>query len=116
METRMSEKASCGSVNPLTAEQEYVLRQHGTERPGSSPLNKEYRNGTYTCAGCGKVLFASNTKYDSGSGWPSFWAPAEQEAVATTTDRSHFMERTEVHCDNCGGHLGHVFEDGPQPT
>ncbi len=112
----MSEKASCGSVNPLTPEQDYVLRQHGTERPGSSSLNKEYRSGTYTCAGCGKVLFQSETKYDSGSGWPSFWAPASQEAVGITTDRSHFMMRTEVHCDNCGGHLGHVFDDGPKPT
>ncbi|MET1027857.1 MAG: peptide-methionine (R)-S-oxide reductase MsrB [Dongiaceae bacterium] len=112
----MSDKSSDRVTNPLTPEQDYILRQHGTERPGSSPLNKEYRNGIYTCAGCGKVLFQSDTKYDSGSGWPSFWAPAEQEAVATTTDRSHLMVRTEVKCDNCGGHLGHVFEDGPQPT
>ena len=112
----MTEKAGCGSTAKLTAEQEYILRQHGTERPGSSPLNKEYRSGTYTCAASGKVLFQSDTKYDSGSGWPSFWAPAEDRAVATTEDRSHAMVRTEVHCENCGGHLGHVFPDGPRPT
>ncbi|TXH37914.1 MAG: peptide-methionine (R)-S-oxide reductase MsrB [Rhodospirillaceae bacterium] len=112
----MIEKASFGLAAQLTPEQEYILRQHGTERPGSSPLNKEYRSGTYTCAGCGKVLFQSDTKYDSGSGWPSFWAPAEDQAVATTEDRSHAMVRTEVHCENCGGHLGHVFPDGPRPT
>ncbi|TCZ65585.1 peptide-methionine (R)-S-oxide reductase MsrB [Roseicella aquatilis] len=92
-----------------------VLRQHGTERPGSSPLNAEKRPGTFRCAGCGQELFASTTKYESGSGWPSFWQPLEG-AVGTTTDRSFLMVRTEVHCAACGGHLGHVFPDGPPPT
>ncbi|MEN0075400.1 MAG: peptide-methionine (R)-S-oxide reductase MsrB [Paracraurococcus sp.] len=92
-----------------------VLRQHATERPGSSPLNAEKRPGTFLCAGCGQALFDAATKYESGSGWPSFWAPKEG-AVGTTTDRSLFMVRTEVHCARCGGHLGHVFPDGPRPT
>ena len=92
-----------------------VLRQHATERPGSSPLNAEKRPGTFLCAGCGQALFETATKYESGSGWPSFWAPKEG-AVGTTTDRSLFMVRTEVHCARCGGHLGHVFPDGPRPT
>lgn len=92
-----------------------VLRKHGTERPGTSPLNQEKRSGIYVCAGCGQALFESATKYESGSGWPSFWAPLEG-AVATTVDRSFLMTRTEVHCARCEGHLGHVFPDGPQPT
>jgi peptide-methionine (R)-S-oxide reductase len=92
-----------------------VLRQHGTEPRGASPLNKEKRSGVFTCAGCGQPLFSSDTKYDSGTGWPSFFEPI-QDSIATTTDRSHFMVRTEVHCGRCGGHLGHVFEDGPAPT
>ena len=99
----------------LTREQYYVLRQHGTERAGSSPLNYEKRTGIFSCAGCGEPLFESSTKYESGSGWPSFWAPLS-DAVATTTDVSHGMTRTEVTCAKCGGHLGHVFPDGPQPT
>ena len=99
----------------LTADQFNVLRKHGTERPGSSPLNHEKRDGTFTCSGCGQLLFTSDTKYESGTGWPSFYRPVEG-AVATTTDRSLFMERVEVHCANCGGHLGHVFPDGPNPT
>ena len=99
----------------LTPEQYYVLREHGTERPGSSPLDKIYAAGTYTCAGCQQALFKSQTKFDSRTGWPSFYAPIEN-AVATTTDRSLFMTRTEVHCSHCGGHLGHVFDDGPKPT
>ena len=99
----------------LTPEQYMVLRQHGTERPRSSPLDKEYGKGRFICAGCGQPLFSSETKFDSGTGWPSFWAPLE-DAVGITTDRSFFMTRTEVHCDRCGGHLGHVFDDGPQPT
>ncbi|MBR0663565.1 peptide-methionine (R)-S-oxide reductase MsrB [Roseomonas hellenica] len=99
----------------LPADAYRVLREHGTERPGSSPLNTEKRPGTFYCAGCGTALFGSDTKYESGSGWPSFYAPIEG-SVGTTTDRSHFMVRTEVHCARCGGHLGHVFPDGPQPT
>ncbi len=92
-----------------------VLRKHGTERAGTSPLNAEKRHGTFVCAGCGKRLFSSATKFESGTGWPSFTQPLDG-AVATTEDRSLFMTRTEVHCADCGGHLGHVFPDGPQPT
>lgn len=99
----------------LTPEQFRVLRKHGTERAGTSPLDKVYDEGTFTCAGCGQPLFTSETKYDSGTGWPSFYAPIE-DAVETKVDRSLFMTRTEVHCSNCGGHLGHVFSDGPRPT
>ena len=99
----------------LTPEQYQVLRKHGTERAGTSPLNKEHRDGVFRCAGCGQDLFASSTKFESGTGWPSFWAPLEQ-AVETTTDRAYGMVRTEVHCARCKGHLGHVFEDGPRPT
>jgi peptide-methionine (R)-S-oxide reductase len=92
-----------------------VLRQHGTERPFSSPLDKEKRKGTFHCAGCNLPLFSSDTKYDSGTGWPSFYRPLP-DAVRTKPDRSLLGTRTEVHCRRCGGHLGHVFEDGPQPT
>ena len=99
----------------LTPAQYRVLRDHGTEPAYSSPLDGEERAGTYACAGCGQDLFASAAKFHSGTGWPSFWAPL-QGAVGTTTDRSFFMLRTEVHCSRCGGHLGHVFEDGPPPT
>lgn len=99
----------------LTPEQFQVLREHGTERPGSSALNDEHRKGMFRCAGCGEALFDSETKYDSGSGWPSFYEP-RPGAVATRTDDSHFMTRVEVHCARCGGHLGHVFPDGPKPT
>lgn len=99
----------------LTPEQFRVLRNHGTERAGTSPLDKEYRSGTFACAGCGTPLFTSETKFNSGTGWPSFYAPLE-DAVETTVDRSLFMTRVEVHCAKCGGHLGHVFEDGPRPT
>jgi peptide-methionine (R)-S-oxide reductase len=100
----------------LTPEQHHVLRQHGTEPRGSSPLNSEKRPGTFRCAGCGRSLFSSGTKFESGTGWPSFWAPLQQDAVATTEDHSYGMTRTEVHCPDCGGHLGHVFPDGPEPT
>ena len=99
----------------LTPEQYRVLRKHGTERAGTSPLDKNYESGTYLCAGCGQPLFNSETKYNSGTGWPSFYQPLE-DAVDTTVDRSLFMVRTEVHCSRCGGHLGHVFGDGPKPT
>jgi peptide-methionine (R)-S-oxide reductase len=92
-----------------------VLRRHGTERAGTSPLDREKRAGIFHCAGCDLALFRSDTKYDSGTGWPSFFQPIEG-AVATSTDRSFFMSRTEVHCSRCGGHLGHVFPDGPRPT
>ena len=99
----------------LTPAQYHVLRDHGTERAGTSPLDKEYGRGGYRCAGCDLPLFTAQTKFDSRTGWPSFWAPIEG-AVDTTSDRSFFMVRTEVHCRRCGGHLGHVFEDGPAPT
>jgi peptide-methionine (R)-S-oxide reductase len=99
----------------LTPEQYQIMRCHGTEHRGASPLNKEKRTGTYRCAACGEPLFASETKFESGTGWPSFYAPKDG-AVETTTDTSHGMERVEVHCKKCGGHLGHVFDDGPNPT
>ena len=99
----------------LTPQQFAVLRKHGTERAGTSPLNQEKRAGTFVCAGCGQELFPSDTKFESGTGWPSFYAPLEK-AVETSEDRNFFMVRTEVHCSRCGGHLGHVFPDGPAPT
>jgi len=99
----------------LSPEQYRVLRRHGTERAGTSPLNLEKRSGVFVCAGCGQELFASDTKFESGTGWPSFYAPME-DGVAISEDRSLFMVRTEVHCSRCGGHLGHVFPDGPAPT
>jgi peptide-methionine (R)-S-oxide reductase len=99
----------------LSPEQFQVLRKHGTERAGTSPLDKEHRKGIFHCAGCGLPLFSSQSKFDSGTGWPSFWQPLDQ-AVETSTDRKFFMTRTEVHCRRCAGHLGHVFEDGPAPT
>jgi peptide-methionine (R)-S-oxide reductase len=111
----MGQKTDDEWKQTLTPEQYHVLREHGTEHRGSSPLNKEKRSGTFTCAGCGRPLFSSDTKYESGTGWPSFYAPLEH-AVATTVDRSYGMTRTEVHCAECGGHLGHVFPDGPAPT
>ncbi|MBS0467823.1 MAG: peptide-methionine (R)-S-oxide reductase MsrB [Proteobacteria bacterium] len=99
----------------LTPQQYAVLRQEGTERPFSSPLDKEHRAGIFACAGCGLPLFSSKTKFDSGTGWPSFWQPLDR-AVGTRQDRRYGMLRTEVHCRRCGGHLGHVFDDGPPPT
>ena len=99
----------------LTPEQFRIMRAHGTEPPGSCALNHEKRAGAFFCAGCGQPLFDSKTKYESGTGWPSFYAPKDG-AVGTSTDRSFFSTRTEVHCARCGGHLGHVFPDGPAPT
>jgi peptide-methionine (R)-S-oxide reductase len=99
----------------LTRDQYAVLRRSATETPGSSPLLHEKRHGTFACAGCGQDVFSSATKFESGTGWPSFWAPLEK-AVGTTTDRAFGMLRTAVHCSRCGGHLGHVFDDGPKPT
>jgi peptide-methionine (R)-S-oxide reductase len=99
----------------LTPQQYQVMREHGTEAPGSCALNYEKRAGTFVCAGCEQELFKSKKKFESGTGWPSFNDPLEG-AVETVTDRSHGMVRTEVHCSRCGSHLGHVFEDGPPPT
>jgi len=99
----------------LTAQQYDVLRKHGTERAGTSELNHEKRKGTFECAGCDLALFSSDTKFESGTGWPSFYQPLPN-AIETKTDRSFFMSRTEVHCSRCLGHLGHVFDDGPKPT
>ena len=99
----------------LTPQQYEILRKEGTERPGSSPLLKEHRKGTFACAGCDLPLFSSDTKFESGTGWPSFYQPLP-DAIETKTDRMFFMTRTEVHCRRCLGHLGHVFDDGPKPT
>ena len=99
----------------LTPAQYDVLRKHGTERPFTSPLDKEKRKGAFACAGCDLPLFSSDTKFDSRTGWPSFWQPLPN-AIGTTVDKSFLMTRTEVHCRRCGGHQGHVFEDGPKPT
>src|ERR1700760_3437967 len=99
----------------LTPAQYAILRHQATEPPGSSPLDQESRHGQYNCAGCAHPLFSSDTKFHSGTGWPSFWQPLDN-AVGTTKDRTFGMLRTEIHCRRCGGHLGHVFDDGPKPT
>ena len=111
----MAQKTDADWKETLTPEQFHVLREHGTERAGTSPLNLEKRSGTFTCAGCGQPLFTSDTKFESGTGWPSFYRPLPG-AVVTREDRSLLMVRTEVLCARCGGHLGHVFDDGPRPT
>jgi peptide-methionine (R)-S-oxide reductase len=111
----MEQKTDSDWRAALTPQQYKVLRGHGTEPPGSSALNVEKRDGTFACAGCGQPLFSADTKFESGTGWPSFFKPLEG-SVETTTDRSFGMTRVEVHCKNCGGHLGHLFPDGPQPT
>ena len=100
----------------LTPEEFRILREKGTEMAFTGKYNKHNEKGVYTCAGCGAELFSSETKYDSGSGWPSFWKPISDEKVDTETDNSLFMKRTEIICSRCGGHLGHMFEDGPRPT
>jgi peptide-methionine (R)-S-oxide reductase len=100
----------------LTPEQFHVARQHGTERPFSSPLNREKRPGLFKCVCCSTSLFSSSTKFDSGTGWPSFWAPVDHGAVREHEERSWLMRRTEVRCTSCDAHLGHVFTDGPKPT
>jgi peptide-methionine (R)-S-oxide reductase len=115
METDQTTHTDAEWQRILTPEQYRVLRKHGTERAGSSPLNAEKRAGTFICAGCGQELFGSDGKFESGTGWPSFRAPIEG-AVETSTDHSWFTTRTEVHCSRCQGHLGHVFPDGPPPT
>ena len=114
-ETFEVEKSDAEWRRLLTSAQYDVLRKHGTERAGTSPLNKEKRKGTFACAGCDLPLFSSETKFESGTGWPSFYRPLEK-AVGTSVDKAYFMTRTEVHCRRCGGHLGHVFDDGPPPT
>ncbi len=100
----------------LTPMQYNVLREHGTERAGTSPLDKNYSPGTYLCAGCEQAVYSSDHKFDSGTGWPSFYQAVDDKAVGTSVDKSWFTTRTEVHCSRCGGHLGHIFDDGPRPT
>ncbi len=113
---RPIEKSDEDWKKELTKEQYQVLRKKGTEMPFTGEYVHAKTRGIYRCAGCGTELFSSETKFDSGTGWPSFWAPLHQENVSVETDKSFFMERNEVHCPVCGGHLGHVFDDGPKPT
>ena len=115
----MSEKIKKSDAewrDSLTPEQYQVLRQKGTERPFTGKYCDQKASGTYVCACCGTELFSSDTKFESGSGWPSFWQPTSTENVSVTTDSSHGMVRTEASCAKCGAHLGHIFPDGPQPT
>ncbi len=112
----MKKKTDAEWKEILTPAQYHVLRQKGTEHPFTGEHHKTREPGTYQCAGCGNPLFSSDTKFDSGTGWPSFWAPLEESSVETKEDKSLWMTRTEVLCKACGGHLGHVFDDGPQPT
>ena len=114
--TETMRKSDADWRKSLSSEQYHVMREHGTERPFTSPLNVEHRDGKFVCASCGQELFSSDAKFDSGTGWPSFFQPLSAGAVGETSDRSLFMTRTEVHCSRCGGHLGHVFPDGPRPT
>lgn len=114
--TNKVEKSDAEWREQLTPEQFHILREHGTERPWTSEYLDVKDDGMFHCAACGTALFSTNTKFESGSGWPSFYEPAVAEAVEIHRDTSHGMIRTEVRCANCGGHLGHVFEDGPQPT
>ncbi len=116
VKTETMRKSDAEWRKSLTPEQYHVMREHGTERPFTSPLNVEHRDGKFVCASCGQELFSSDAKFDSGTGWPSFFKPLSAGAVGETSDRSLFMTRTEVHCSRCGGHLGHVFPDGPRPT
>lgn len=110
------EKSDAEWRSQLTPEQYRVTREHGTERAWSHLYNTEKRDGIYHCVACSAPLFSADTKYESGSGWPSFFQPISEDAVGTNTDSSHGMTRTEVHCARCGSHLGHVFPDGPNPT
>jgi peptide-methionine (R)-S-oxide reductase len=114
--TEKIEKSEAEWRRELTAEQFRVMRQKGTEPAFTGAYWNTKEPGTYLCAACGEALFSSETKYDSGTGWPSFWAPVARDRIGTETDRSFFMTRTEVHCNRCGAHLGHVFPDGPAPT
>jgi len=116
MTMKKVEKSDAEWRQQLTTEQYEVCRLKGTERAFTGKYWNNHEAGVYRCAACGARLFSSDTKFDSGTGWPSFWAPVSPDAVATETDRSFFMQRTEVHCPACGAHLGHVFDDGPAPT
>jgi peptide-methionine (R)-S-oxide reductase len=116
MTSNKVEKSDAEWRAELTPQQYHILREKGTERAFTGEYEHNKAPGTYVCAGCGKPLFKSDEKFESGSGWPSFWAPADKDAVETETDQSYGMVRTEVKCSDCGGHLGHVFEDGPLPT